>query len=201
MAVSSPFWGPTVEKTGVTPGKFALSTALHMPAPAVPATRRGGKTVKPREPIIDYMESEDEEEEEEDVEEDTGLQSPQPTPNHESLDMSYQSSTQDAAPPVVDEHIEDLEPEQVTVDKLAEYQEAQVAEIHVHNLLFDRKQQYGQIRPLNDGRVEMYLREMREHPPRKPVSCLVRSMGGMNNLHRFGVTYCHFHPSQVNSTW
>ena len=110
-----------------------------------------------------------------------GPQSPKPSVADDSSDPPLipftQTGRDDAAPVPNEEAAEDIPAEQVTLESIAKYSDGEVTQVHVSFLRWDRKQEWGQIRPLNDDRVTKYLQQITMNEPRTPVRVLLRSLG------------------------
>ena len=81
-----------------------------------------------------------------------------------------------AAPPAVPLP-EDLQPDQVTERALREFSRG-TKTVHVSYLRFDRCQAWGQIRPINEDRVQELLSVISKDEPRVSISKLLfRQLG------------------------
>lgn len=73
--------------------------------------------------------------------------------------------------------LEELEANEVNLEKLKSWTLPEMKVIHVANLKWDTKQKWGQIRPVNKNLVAYYKRRLQQAIPRQPVRILVRDMG------------------------
>lgn len=70
-----------------------------------------------------------------------------------------------------------MDPTKVTLQELRKYSDGKVVDVPIMSLYFDKKQVWGQIRPLNRTRVALYKKQMAEGKlPRTSVRILVRKM-------------------------
>ena len=89
----------------------------------------------------------------------------------------------------------------MTLPQLGQYVELGVKEVHVLCLQWDRRQQWGQIRPLNDEVVDRYYQSVKANAPRVPVRVLLRSMGGMFTPNRRALIHFCYHRRPVYCDW
>ena len=81
------------------------------------------------------------------------------------------------SPAAVPDLDKQMEPEEVTLDKVREYVDPDLNEVLVSALVWDKEQKWGQIRVLNQSLVEYYIKIIKKEPPRLPVRVLLRNMG------------------------
>ena len=72
---------------------------------------------------------------------------------------------------------EDLPATEVNLEKLREWTLPNLKMVHVRNLKWDKKKQWGQIRRIKENLVEYYRRRLDQSVPRQPIRILVRDMG------------------------
>lgn len=69
-----------------------------------------------------------------------------------------------------------LPPEKVTNKELSKWQHPKLHTIPIMSLEWDEKMIYGQIRELNQARVDELVRSVRDDPPQHPIRVLVRRL-------------------------
>ena len=86
-----------------------------------------------------------------------------------------------------------INPDKVNDKELKKYMLPGLFIAHVSQLRWDLKQEWGQIRKLNNDRVQYYVRSLKESPPRVPVRILLRTLGqGIFVLIRFGLKMLNY---------
>ena len=81
-----------------------------------------------------------------------------------------------ASPAVVPDLDQQMDPDEVTLDKVKEYVDPDLHQILVTALVWDTEQKWGQIRVLNPSLVEYYIKVIKKEPPRLPVRVLLRQL-------------------------
>ena len=83
----------------------------------------------------------------------------------------------DVAPFVAQPPVEDMEPDMINLQSVAKFTEPGLKQIHITHLKWDRRLQWGQIRPLNDDQVLQYFKDIKRQEPSSCIKVLVRSIG------------------------
>ena len=86
------------------------------------------------------------------------------------------ASTYVATPPAVVQ-ADNVAPEDLNVQLVANFSTGQPTLVHVTQLRWDTTQSWGQIRKLNKELVARYVRALESEPLRLPIKVLVRDLG------------------------